>query len=84
MYEDLSVKYLFINLKYPTYVKLQTALIIGWLIAATLFYIFASESSVWILRNAWWICLAIGLLEILESQFAIRKAKSSYHAKDPH
>jgi hypothetical protein len=29
MYEDTQVKYLFVSLKFPAYVKLQVALVIG-------------------------------------------------------
>ncbi len=78
MYEDMRVKYLFINLKYRAYIKLQVALVIGWLIGSVLFYLFARASDIWLLKNAWWLCLVIGGLEVLESLVAISKAKKDY------
>ncbi|MDH3214546.1 MAG: hypothetical protein OEM05_18875 [Myxococcales bacterium] len=77
MYEDTQVKYLFVALKYPAYVKLQVALVIGWLIGSILCFSWARESDVWLLKNGWWLCLAIGGLEVLESLVAIRKAKNA-------
>lgn len=80
MYENMTVKYLFVNLKYPTYIKLQSALLAGWIIAAVLFYIYGADSTHWLWGNAWWICLVVAALEILESQLAIKKAKASYNS----
>jgi len=78
MYEDMRVKYLFINLRYPAYVKWQSAIIVGCFVAAGLFFMFARGSGVWILSNAWWLCLIVGGLEILETVLALGKAKKDY------
>ncbi len=78
MYENTQVKYLFVNLKYPAYVKLQAAQVIGWLIGSALCYQFARGSDVWFLNNGWWLCLAIGGLEVLETLAATSKAKKDY------
>ena len=75
MYEDMRVKYLFLNLSYPAYVKLQTVLVAIWVIAAAVLFLLARDSSIWLLENGWWLCLAIGILEALESVVAIGKAK---------
>jgi uncharacterized membrane protein len=80
MYKDMPVKYLFINLKYPTYVSLQVTLIVGWMIAAGLFLAFGLGSDVWWIRNGWWLSLAAGCLEIIESLMAVNKAKTEYTA----
>jgi len=78
MYDDMTVKYLFINLKYPAYVKLQVAQVVGWLIGSALCYQFARGSNVWLLNNGWWLCLVIGGLEVLETLAAISKSKKYY------
>ncbi len=78
MYEDMQVKILFIELKYPAYVKLQVALVIGLLIGSALFYQFARGSEDWLLNNGWWLCLVIGGMEVLEARIAISKAKKNY------
>ena len=80
MYEDMRVKYLYINRKYPAYLKSQVALVIGWLIGSGLFCLFAGTSDMWLLKNAWWLCLVVGGLEVLETLGAIRKAKKDYRA----
>ena len=78
MYEAMQVKVLFFNFKYPAYVKLQVALVVGLLIGSALFYQFARGSDVWLLNNGWWLCLVLGGLEVLESLVAISKAKKDY------
>ena len=82
MYEGMRIRYLFIDLSYSAYRKLQIGLVIGWLIGSGLFYLLANSSDQWILANAWWICLAIGILEAGESVVAIGKAKKN-HRKGP-
>ena len=83
MYEDIRVKYLFVDLKYAAYIKLQGALVIGFLIASALFYQFArgSESGLW--SNGWWLCLVLGALEAVEARMAIGKAKKGHRLPSP-
>ena len=73
--QKMRVKYLFVDLRYPTYLKLQIVLVIGWIIGALLCYIFLRDNSVWLLKNGWWLCLVVALLEVGESFLAINKAK---------
>ncbi|WP_441004573.1 hypothetical protein [Pseudocolwellia agarivorans] len=78
MYQNMSIKYLFINLKYPSYVKLQVILFTFWVIASPISYVLLKESSISLLHNAWWVCLCIALAEAFESFLAIKKAKKGY------
>jgi hypothetical protein len=78
MYDEMRVKYLFINLKYPAYVKLQAAIVLGWLIVSGLLFVFARDSNFWLLENAWWLCLVIAVGEVIESLVAVAKAKKDY------
>lgn len=76
----MRVKYLFIDLKYPAYIKLQIFLVVGWLLGAVLCFMFAKESAGWFVKNGWWLCLTIAVLESFESIGAIYKAKENYNA----
>ncbi len=78
MYEGMRVKYLFINLKYPAYVKLQSICVLALLIGAVLCYLFTRDSQFWLLRNGWWIGIVGALAEIVESLVAINAAKYIY------
>ena len=78
MYEEMRVKYLLINLKYPTYVRLQIVLVAAWIIGALLCFIFGRDSSFWLLKNGWWLCPIVALLEVGESFVAINKAKKDF------
>jgi len=78
MYDEMEVKYLFINLKYPAYVKLQIVLVIAWITVAFLLFLYARDSSVWLFRNGWWICPIIAVCEVGESLVAIKKAKEGF------
>jgi len=78
MNEDMRIKYLFVNLKYPAYVKLQIALCAAWLILGCFLFLFARDSSVWVLANSWWLCAVVALGEVVESLVAIAKAKRKF------
>lgn len=79
MKNEMRVKYLFINLKYPSYIKLQAILIIALLSGAILTYFFAHDSQFWFLRNGPWFYPIIALLEVGEAYIAIRKAKKTFN-----
>ena len=74
----MEIKYLFIGMKYPAYIKLQTTLLIGWIAASALFFFFGPSAGSWPLRNAWWLCLALAVVELLETLIAVRFAKKKY------
>lgn len=78
MYDNLRIRYLFFNLRYPTYVVVQGAVIAAWAVAAVLFYLFGRGSDVWLWDNAWWICILAGALEIVESRIALARAKRAH------
>lgn len=78
MSDEMRVKYLFINLKYPAYVKLQMVIVAGWFIGALLCFLYAKDSPIWVLKNSWWLCVVIALLEVGESFLAIGKAKRDF------
>ena len=80
MYEDMRVKYLFINMRYPAYIKLQVILVVSLVIASLLCFLFARDSQIWLLKNAWWLCLIVAVGEIVETFMAIGKAKKKFHA----
>ena len=56
MYDEMRVKYLFVNLKYQSYLRLQVFLVVFLFIAAIICYIYLRDSSDLIYRNAWWLC----------------------------
>ena len=78
MYDEMRVKYLFINLKYPAYVRLQIVLVVALIIGAVLCFLFTRDSSVWALKNGWWLCPVGALFEVGESLFAVKKAKKNF------
>ncbi|MCP4375911.1 MAG: hypothetical protein GY794_07030 [bacterium] len=79
MYEEMRVKYLGLNLKYSTYLKLQGLLVVLCIIAALPCFLYLKDHSRWILRNAWWCCLVVAFLEVVESVVAITKAKKDFN-----
>ena len=81
MYEDMRVKYLLINLRYPAYIRMQIATVLACVIGGLLCLLFARDSGVWLLRNGWWLCPVIALLDVGESVLAIRKAKRDFSKK---
>jgi len=82
MYEDMRVKYLFINLRYPVYVKFQGMLIVALVIAALPCFLYLKDNPIWMLKNLWLFCLVLAGLEILEAWLAIGKAKRDFHRRD--
>ena len=82
MYEEMRVKYLFINLRYPVYVKLQGMLIAALVIGALPCFLYLKDSPIWMLKNVWWFLLILAGLEILEAFLAIGKAKRDFHRQD--
>lgn len=81
MYEDMRVKYLGINLSYPTYLKMQICLVVLLLIASALCFLFLRDHSFWFWRYLWLIWLVIAPLEILETVLAVGKAKKEYRSR---
>jgi len=75
----MRVKYLFINMKYPLYVKLQGLLIVTLFAAAAACFVFLRDSATPVVKYAWALCLLVGLLEIVEMAVAIAKAKKAFH-----
>ncbi|MDP7287742.1 MAG: hypothetical protein QGH94_07095 [Phycisphaerae bacterium] len=79
MYEDMRVKYLLVNMKYRRYLKWQVGLIAVLLIAALPFFLYTRDSSNWMLKNAWWLCLVLAVLEVFEGIVAVSRAKKAYN-----
>jgi len=75
MNEEMRVKYLFINMRYPLYIKLQTIFVIAWLIAAIASFFLAQNSQVWFFKNGPWLYPIIALLQVGEAFIAIKKSK---------
>ena len=82
MYKDMRVKYLFINMRYPVYVKCQGMLIAVLIIAVLPSFFYLKDSPIWMLKNLWWFCLVLAGLEILETLLAIGKTKRDFHRRD--
>ena len=55
MYEEVRVKYLFIDLLYPKYLRLQGVIVGLLVIASVSCFLFLRESEFWLWRNAGWI-----------------------------
>jgi uncharacterized membrane protein len=72
---DARVKYLFLNFRYQTYLRLQAAIVTALLVAAVLFFLFTRGHSFWLLDNAWWACLVVAGLEVAETWLALRQSK---------
>lgn len=72
---DARVKYLFLNFRYQTFLRLQAAIVTGLLVAAVLFFLFAQGHSIWLLDNAWWACLVVAALEVGETWLALQYSK---------
>lgn len=81
MNEEMRVKYLFLNMKYPSYIKLQSIFVIAWLVGAVLSYFLAQDSQVWFLKNGPWLYPIIALLEAGEAYMAIKKAKKEFNVQ---
>ncbi len=75
--EESSVKFLFVSFSYSSFIKLQVFLIISSLIVAGLFYYYGRLSDYWWLRNAWWLCILVAIVEVFESILVIRNVKKN-------
>ena len=82
MYEEMRVKYLFVNMKYPLYLKLQGLLIVSLVIAAAACYFLIKDSSIWVVKDAWLICLVLAAFEVFEAAVAIGKAKKNFRPQN--
>ena len=78
MSEEMRVKYLFVDLKYSTYVKLCAVITICWLLLGGFFFVYTQDSSIWFLKNGWWLSPVVALVGVIESILAISKAKKEY------
>jgi len=78
---NMRVKYMFVDLKYSAYIKLQTALITAFIIGSVLCFLYTQDSPTWYLKNGWWLCLLVAGLEFIESLIAVHKAKKKHGPK---
>jgi hypothetical protein len=78
MYQEMKVKYLFVELVYPTYVKLQVTLFLVWLTASPICFLFLNDSQLPYAEHYWWACIAIAVLEAAEAYIAIKKSKRNF------
>ncbi len=81
MYENMRVKYLFVDLEYPAYIKLQAVLAAAWLIGGLLSFLFGGDSQMWLLQNGWWLGPIVALLEVIEAFVAVNKAKKDFNSQ---
>lgn len=81
MYNEMKVKYMLLNMKYPSYIKLQAFLVISLLLGAILTFFMAQDSQTWFLKNGPWLYPIIALLEVGEAYIAIRKAKKEFNVQ---
>jgi len=80
MYENMRVKYLFVDLEYPAYIKLQVVLAVAWMIGALLSFLFGRDSQMWLLQNGWWFGPIVAFLEVVEAFMAVNKAKKLFNS----
>ncbi|MES0488539.1 MAG: hypothetical protein ABUK01_01005 [Leptospirales bacterium] len=78
MYEEMSVKFLHINMKYRSYVTLQTAIVIAFAIIALACLFYTRDSPVWVLKNGWWLFSLGAVFEFGETILVINKAKKEF------
>ena len=81
MYEQMRVKYLFLDLEYPAYIKLQAVLAVAWIIGALLSFFFGRDSQMWLLQNGWWFGPIVAFLEVVEAFVAVNKAKKDFNSQ---
>ena len=81
MSEEMRIKYLFVDMKYSLYIKLQGAFVIALLIGAALSFFLAQDSDEWFLKNGWWLLSIFALLEVGEAYIAIKKSKKEFNAQ---
>ncbi len=80
MYENMRVKYLFVDLEYPAYIKLQAVLAFVWMLGALLSFYFGRDSPIWVLQNGWWLGPIVALFEVVEALVAVNKAKKDFNS----
>jgi len=76
MEEEQRIKYLFVSMTLSRYKMWQTIFVCAWLLGAIPAYIFLRNHDFWFLKNLWWICIIIGICEIGETFYAIKKKRS--------
>ncbi|ODS22913.1 hypothetical protein AB835_11720 [Candidatus Endobugula sertula] len=81
MSEQMRIKFLFIDMPYAAYIKMQSLFVVLFLIAVALLYYYGSSSDDWLYRNGWWLCLVVAIAEIIETVFSINKAKKEWITK---
>jgi len=81
-FEAMRVKYMFMDLRYPTYLKLQISLVVVGAVLAAVLFPYRGDAN-WLLGNGWWLCLVAVVGEVLESVVAISVAKKKYRGQGP-
>ena len=81
VFTKVKVKYMLLNMKYPSYIKLQTFLVIAWLLGAILTFFMAQDSQTWFFKNGPWLYPIIALIEVGEAYIAIRRAKQEFNVQ---
>jgi len=77
MAEELRVKYLFVNLRYRNYVRLQAGIVVTWIVLAVIAYVARSGSPSPLWSNAWLVGVIAAVAEGVESKLAVDKAKAA-------
>ena len=80
MYEEMRIKYYFVDMKYSLYIQFQGAFVIALLIGAILCFFLTQDSDNWFLKNGWWLLSIFALLEVGEAYIAIKKSKKEFNA----
>jgi len=81
MNEEMRIKYLFVDMKYSSYIKLQGTFIIALLIGAMLSFFLAQDSETWFFKNSFWLLPIVAVLEMGEAYIAIKKSKKEFNAQ---
>ena len=76
MSDEMRVKYLFVNLKYSHYIRLQVFCFTSLIVASLVLNILFRDSKCF--RYLWVVALAGAVFEIFETALAIRKAKREF------
>lgn len=81
MNEEMRIKYLFVDMKYSLYVKIQGTFVITLLIGAILSFFLAQNSEIWFFKNSFWLLPIFAVLEAGEAYIAIKKSKKEFNAE---
>ena len=81
MYQEMKINFGFVSFKYPSYIKLQVTIVVSLLVAGLLCFMFTQDSPIWLLKNGYWLCPVIALLEVSEAFIAIKKSKKDFNKK---